>query len=122
MKRVSLAILVVSLLAACGGETEPATTAGNTEASDKPSITLTTDQQETFARTCGLCHGVSGTGAPAAQDEEAWADRNTQGMEALLDHTVNGFGGMPPMGMCMECSQEDFAVFIQYMSGLECEE
>ncbi len=103
---------------------------GDNPSSDSPSsaapskvgaFQLSAEQQASFARTCGICHGVVGTGAPAPHDRVAWEARNAQGMEVLLDHTLNGFGGMPPMGMCMDCTQDDFVAFIQYMSGLECE-
>jgi cytochrome c5 len=116
-----VAIVSAFLLSACDRASESSLESFDEEA-QASSLTLTAEQDATFARTCALCHGVAGTGAPAPQDKQAWAPRNAQGMDVLLDHTINGVGSMPPMGMCMECTQEDFAVFIEFMSGLECEE
>ncbi len=107
------------MLIGCGGAGESAEFVPGTGGSE---ATLTAEQQARYSRTCGLCHGVDGTGAPAPQDQRSWQARNAQGMTALLDHTINGYGGMPPMGLCMDCSQDDLAAFIQFMSGLECEQ
>ncbi|MEN8719944.1 MAG: c-type cytochrome [Oceanococcaceae bacterium] len=114
-------LVAMCLLGACGGDGQP-TPGAAVAVRAATHVALTPEQSATFARTCGLCHGVVGTGAPAPFDSAAWESRNAQGMEALLDHTINGFGLMPPMGMCMECTQDDFVAFISYMSGLECEE
>jgi cytochrome c5 len=29
---------------------------------------------------------------------------------------INGFGGMPPLGMCMDCSAEEFEALIVFMA------
>lgn len=121
MRALFFSIAAICLLGGCdleSGSDQPKLAKNTPESA----FNLTTQQKATFERTCGVCHGVSGTGAPAPHDAEAWEPRNAQGMEVLLDHTINGFAAMPPMGMCMECSQEDFATFIQFMSGMECEE
>jgi len=115
------------LIAVQTWQPEPATDTQVTEQATISTVEreLTADQQATFDRTCKLCHGNKGTGAPVTGDSEAWAARLQQGIDKLLDHTVNGHGGMPPMGMCMECDQAQFVAFIEYMgqfdSGLECE-
>ena len=83
--------------------------------------TLTPNQKATFDRSCKACHGVTGTGAPGIGDADAWAEPNKQGLTTLVDHAINGFGQMPPMGLCMECTQEEFVAFVSYMSGLACE-
>ena len=115
-------LIVVGLcLSACGAD-QSSIEKNSLQPAGAATFSLSADQQETFDRTCGICHGIPGTGAPAPQDHVAWAPRNAQGMEVLLDHTINGNGSMPPMGMCMECSQEEFVAFIQFMSGMECEE
>lgn len=121
MKKVLFASSLILTLCACSGS-DPAASSNVSSAGVNEQISLSVEQEKTFLRTCALCHGVSGTGAPAPHDMQAWAPRNVQGMEVLLDHTINGVGSMPPMGMCMECTQEDFAVFIQFMSGMECDE
>lgn len=108
----------VLFLPACdGGQQEPvaSSSTANVQTSLTPAL------QASFDRSCKTCHGVTGTGAPGIGDKNAWADRNEKGLGTLLDHTLNGFGQMPPMGLCMECTQDEFVAFISYMSGLECE-
>ena len=34
-----------------------------------------------------------------------------------LSNTVNGLNSMPPKGMCMGCSEEDFRNLIVFLSG-----
>ncbi len=46
----------------------------------------------------------------------AWAPRLAQGGSVLLNHTLSGYKGMPPLGSCMDCSEEDFLALIQFMS------
>ncbi len=90
----------------------------------RPQVTLTAGSaphelpaalQADYDRSCRVCHDTPGTGAPRAGDLAAWQPRLAQGLDALLEHTVSGFQGMPPMGMCMHCSRGTFIAFIQYM-------
>lgn len=73
--------------------------------------------QALYARSCAACHGRPGTGAPPAHDPEAWRPRLARGMDALLAATVQGRGGMPPMGLCMDCSEAQLRALIAYLSG-----
>ncbi|MBP5150911.1 cytochrome c5 family protein [Pseudomonas protegens] len=54
--------------------------------------------------------------APRKGDQEAWAPRLAQGMETLVQHVTQGFKAMPPRGLCMDCSAEDYRVIIHWMS------
>ncbi len=47
------------------------------------------------------------------------APRLAQGIDTLLDHSINGYKGMPPMGMCMQCSEEQFRALIDFMSAAQ---
>jgi cytochrome c5 len=40
-------------------------------------------------------------------------------MDAMVGSVVNGFGGMPPFGLCMDCSAEQFEALIQFMATAE---
>jgi len=71
---------------------------------------------QTYDRSCRMCHGVEGTGAPLTGDGEAWAPRLAQGNRAMMDHTIRGFNGMPPLGMCPDCELQDFRDLITFMS------
>ncbi len=71
---------------------------------------------ETYDRSCKLCHSVSGTGAPLTGDGADWRARMMQGMDVLLDHTIRGHNGMPPLGMCPDCTRQDFQDLIVFMA------
>lgn len=120
MKHLILSVLAICLVSACG--TDPDARASGIASNEHSPRALSEEQNAKYQRSCALCHGVAGTGAPAPQDANAWQARNAQGLATLIDHTINGHGGMPPMGMCMDCDQDDFVAFIEFMSGLECEE
>ncbi|MDP9517703.1 c-type cytochrome [Pseudomonas protegens] len=72
---------------------------------------------QVYASSCQLCHANPASGAPLAGDAKAWAPRLAQGAETLLDHSINGYQGMPPMGLCMQCSEAQFLALISFMSG-----
>jgi len=71
-----------------------------------------------YDRACASCHEVTGTGAPLHGDRKAWAPREAAGMPALLASVRQGKGGMPPMGWCPECSDEDFTTLITHLRGV----
>jgi cytochrome c5 len=110
-KRSVFAFLVLpaALLAGCGER--PAA------AAPPPTAALTPELQAVYARSCATCHAVPATGAPQAGDAAAWAPRIAQGEDALLDHTINGFNAMPPMGACADCSEAQYRALIAYMAG-----
>lgn len=116
----ALALAAGPLTTGCSRDAdEPGSASDPPAAQTRP--TLTPELQATYDRTCKVCHGTPGTGAPAAGDDAAWASRIEQGIDVLLDHSINGYQSMPPMGLCMECSQDEFIAFIEYMTGLECD-
>jgi cytochrome c5 len=69
-----------------------------------------------YDRSCRSCHTIAATGAPLTGDAVAWAPRMAKGMPTLVDNVVGGFGGMPPFGMCMDCSAEEFEALISFMA------
>ena len=69
-----------------------------------------------YQRSCASCHTVAATGAPLTGDLPAWAPRMAKGMETLVDNVVNGFGGMPPFGLCMDCDVAQFEALINFMA------
>jgi len=70
-----------------------------------------------YGQTCKACHTSPGSGAPQAGDRAAWDPRMAQGMATLLERTVGGYKGMPPLGSCMDCSEQEFETLIRFMSG-----
>ncbi len=69
-----------------------------------------------YQRSCASCHTVAATGAPLTGDPMAWAPRMGKGMDTLVNNVVNGFGGMPPFGLCMDCDVAQFEALIQFMA------
>jgi cytochrome c5 len=72
-----------------------------------------------YDRSCRSCHTIAATGAPLTGDRAAWSERLDKGMNILVDNVINGFGGMPPLGMCMDCGAEEFEALIVFMAAAE---
>lgn len=75
-----------------------------------------------YQRSCAVCHGHASTGAPLTGDRAAWAPRMAQGRDVLMDHVVNGFNGMPPMGACADCTEEQYLTLIEFMADAKVKE
>lgn len=71
---------------------------------------------EIYVQSCMGCHTVPDSGAPQSHNLAAWAPRLTKGDDVLLDHMVNGFNGMPPLGQCFDCSAEDLTTLMHFMA------
>ncbi len=74
------------------------------------------DPEVVFNRACGVCHNGQLPMAPKKGDAAAWEPRLKQGMDTLVQHVTNGFNAMPPRGMCMDCTAEDYKATIEWMS------
>jgi len=74
------------------------------------------DPEAVFNRSCGVCHNGQLPMAPKKGDAAAWEPRLKQGMDTLVQHVNNGFNAMPPKGMCMDCTAEDYKATIEWMS------
>lgn len=72
--------------------------------------------EDQYNASCTFCHSTGAAGAPKTGDKAAWAPRLEKGMETLVQNVVNGYNGMPPKGMCNDCSAEDFQALIEYMA------
>ena len=108
--RIAL-LATAMLLAACGSSSPPAT------GTITPAAALSAELQKTYDGSCRTCHGVPATGAPQTGDAAAWAQRVAKGRAELIDHAINGYQKMPPMGLCMTCSEEDFLALTEHMAG-----
>lgn len=71
---------------------------------------------EIYQRSCKICHANISTQAPLTGDVEAWQKRKAKGMQELVDNVINGYGGMPPLGLCMDCSENEFIALIEFMA------
>ena len=109
------ALFVALLVTGCGGGNSGA--AGISEADSRALSPANADLAAIYDRSCRSCHTIAATGAPLTGDVAAWQSRlNDKGMDTLVDNVVNGFGGMPPFGMCMDCDIEQFEALIGFMA------
>lgn len=68
-----------------------------------------------YGSACFVCHATGAAGAPLLGNKELWAPRIALGMEALVNHAINGKGAMPPKGGRMDISDADIADAVAYM-------
>jgi cytochrome c5 len=114
-------ILIVAsglLLTACGFEqTSEATPEARAALVSRAQTLLPTDTKlaEIYQRSCVSCHAVPSSTAPLTGDHTSWEPRLAKGMDTLLDNVINGMGGMPPLGLCMDCDMQQFEDLILFM-------
>lgn len=113
LMRIALLAAVVAL-SGCG---RPAATgAPELEAASRQLVPQDPAIAAIYARSCASCHTVAATRAPLTGDAEAWAPRMDKGMDVLVNSVINGFGGMPPFGLCMDCDAAQFEALIRFMA------
>jgi cytochrome c5 len=71
--------------------------------------------QAVYDSKCMICHASGSAGAPKLGDVAAWEPRIAKGTEVLYDNAISGFNGMPPKGLCMDCSPEEIQSSVDYM-------
>ncbi len=71
--------------------------------------------KEVYDASCTTCHAIALAGAPRFGDKLSWGERANEDLDHLVETVTNGLGGMPPMGLCMDCSQEELTEAVQYM-------
>jgi cytochrome c5 len=71
---------------------------------------------EKYNKACAVCHAQGVAGAPKTGDAAAWESRLAKGMDTLLGSVKNGLNAMPPMGMCFDCSDDEYKALITYMA------
>lgn len=70
-----------------------------------------------YNQSCIACHASGAAGAPKTGDAAAWKARaDEKGMDKLVANARDGIGAMPPKGMCMDCTDEEFKGLIEFMS------
>lgn len=71
--------------------------------------------QQVYDQFCFACHAIGVAGAPKFGDSAQWVARVDQGMDTLMDHTINGINTMPAKGTCMNCSDDELGAAVTYM-------
>jgi cytochrome c5 len=74
------------------------------------------DVDAKYKQACAACHAMAVAGAPKAFDKAAWEPRMTKGMDTLVASVTNGLNAMPPRGLCMDCTAEQYQQLINYMA------
>lgn len=74
------------------------------------------DPAAVFNRSCQMCHNGQLPMAPKKGDQDAWKARLAKGNDVLVKHVTEGLNAMPPRGLCMDCTAEDYTAVIDYMS------
>ena len=65
---------------------------------------------------CVGCHSTGAAGAPKTGDKAAWEARLAAGMDAVVAKAKKGKNAMPPMGLCQDCSDDEFKSIIEFMA------
>ncbi len=78
----------------------------------------TARQSTLMLNNCMQCHARPDTGAPFIGVAKDWQEAVARGEDAMLVNVVQGIRGMPPLGYCSACSEEDLRVLIRTMSGM----
>jgi cytochrome c5 len=71
--------------------------------------------EDIYGKSCIACHASGAAGAPKLGDIPAWVPRIGQGIDTLYTHAIKGFNGMPAKGLCMDCSDDEIKVTVDYM-------
>ena len=109
MKReLPLVLMCAALLVGCGDESPPV---------QAEPVILSAQQAQAFATSCAVCHSHPGSTAPLAGKIDDWEEGIARGLDGMLQNTLDGYRGMPPLGGCAYCTEEDLTQLIRFMSG-----
>ncbi len=64
---------------------------------------------------CSGCHTSGVMEAPKYASLEDWSTRIDVGLEKLTLSAIAGKGGMPPKGACMDCTDNEIKLTVQYI-------
>ena len=71
--------------------------------------------EQIYNANCMGCHNSGVLGSPKYASLEDWAPRIGLGVDKLTASAIAGKGGMPAKGTCMDCSDNDIKITVQYM-------
>jgi len=71
--------------------------------------------QEVYDTKCFTCHATGAAGAPKFGAPGDWTARIANGADTLYANAINGVGGMPAKGLCMDCSDEEIKEAVDHM-------
>ena len=71
--------------------------------------------EEIYNSKCAGCHNSGIMGAPKYAALADWSSRIDLGLDKLTASAIAGKGGMPARGTCMDCTDNEIKVTVQYM-------
>ncbi len=71
--------------------------------------------EEIYNSKCAGCHTSGVMEAPKYASLEDWSTRIDLGIEKLTLSAIAGKGGMPPRGTCMDCTDIEIELTVQYI-------
>lgn len=71
--------------------------------------------EKVYQTACFACHGTGALDAPKKGDA-AWKPRIDQGFDIMLKHAIEGIRNMPARGTCADCSDDEIAAAIKFMT------
>ena len=74
------------------------------------------DAPPKYQSSCFACHSSGAAGAPKTGDVAAWEPRLAKGMDTLVESVKKGLNGMPPTGLCGDCTDEEIVALIEFMA------
>ena len=73
------------------------------------------DGKTVYDAACAVCHQNGLAGAPTFGDKSAWGLRVNKSLDELTYSVKNGLRGMPAMGLCMNCSEQELEMAVSYI-------
>lgn len=118
-KLILASVLFISLAACDPNPNSASDNSSTANAAPSSRSRMPTDPalKSLYIQSCYGCHSAGVANAPRNGNDADWAPRLQKGMDVLLHNTINGFSSMPPKGMCIGCSDEDFTQLILFLSG-----
>lgn len=92
-------------------------TPGNTASVTTHLVLTMEDGKKIYNKYCAACHAPSSSypNAPRFGDQKTWAPLISQGMDILIQHTIDGYKTMAPRGACPTCSDAEIKAAVKYL-------
>ncbi len=110
---LALCVAAIAMTGCNKAPAEPSLADEHTAETARPSDAALSQKYE---RACITCHASRASKAPLTGFVAQWQPRLQQGMPTLVAHARDGFQGMPARGFCNDCTDQDFAALIAFMS------
>ena len=76
---------------------------------------ISRDGKTVYDVACAVCHQNGLAGAPVFGDKSAWGYRVNKSLDELTYSVKNGLRGMPAMGLCMNCSEQELESAVSFI-------